>query len=92
MMRVNRRQRLTDGARFSLALGRVLGRKPVEAEVGIVDPLLLGIEQNEAVLVCQTGPARALVVSSCGLGAAMEDDNERRSALRAGRLVSPSDE
>jgi hypothetical protein len=68
---------LPDRLRLARAARGVAGLEPVEAEVGIVRPLLLGKEQGEAVPVGQPRPARTLVIARRILGAAVQHHHQR---------------
>lgn len=77
---------LRDRQRFAGIAPGVAGFEPVEAEVGIVRPLLLGIEHRETVGRRKLRPTRPAIISSGGLGASVQHDNQRhRVAVRVGR-------
>jgi hypothetical protein len=79
------RDHLADRARLAAVARGVFRIEPVEAGVAVVDALLLGHQQREAVVPCERRPARAEIVSSCGLAAAMQHDDERARHLQLRR-------
>ena len=78
---------LADRMRLAVVAFDVAGLKPVEAALGIVGLLLLGIEQDEAVAIGQRGPARAVIVAGGRLRAAMENHHEGRGGGDAVRHI-----
>jgi hypothetical protein len=70
----------------------VVGREPVEAAKRIILLLLLGVEQGEAMAVGEPGPAGTLIVAGGGLGAAVQDDDQRRARAEAVRHVAEAAE
>jgi hypothetical protein len=74
----HRREHRRDRGRLAHAALAVVGAKPVEAAAGIVLEALFRKQQDEAVPFGKLRPAGTLVVAGCILGAAVQDDDERR--------------
>ncbi len=79
------RDHLADRPRLAAVPRSVFRIEPVEAGVAIVDALLLGHHQREAVMLRERRPSRAEIVSSGGLAAAMQHDDERARLLELRR-------
>ncbi|MBB3163666.1 hypothetical protein FHS25_004146 [Rhizobium laguerreae] len=69
----------------------VLWVKPIEAEVWIVCPSLLGKQQREAIVLGQSRPPGPNIISGGGLGAAVQDNHKGHvfPALRRQIDVAP---
>ncbi len=76
------RDHLADRLRLAAAARRVFRAEPVEAGVAVVDALLLGHQQREAIMLGQRRPTRAEIVSRRRLAAAMQHDDERTRLLQ----------
>ena len=74
---------LPDRQGFTSASARIRIRIPVETEIGIVRPRLLGEEQREAMIVGRARPAGIVVIALGILRAAVKHD-DKRSALDEG--------
>ena len=57
----------------------VAGREPVEAAFRVVGPPLLRQQQGEAEAAGEVGPAAGAVEGGRALGAAVQDDDQRRA-------------
>jgi hypothetical protein len=71
----------------SLAL-TILSLKPIKAAVGIIGSLLLGQEQRKTVALRERRPSCTYIVSCCGLGAAVQHDDQRRTFRKGRRSIS----
>ncbi len=69
---------------FAGVAADVFGHEPVEAEVGVVGALLLGKKHGEAMQIGQRRPAGTLVISRGGLGAPVQDDDQRPPVAGSG--------
>ena len=78
---------LPDRVRFAPVAPAVFGLKPVEAAVGIVGALLLRQQQREAVTLGKRRPPCAEIIPGCGLGTAVQHDNEGRIFRKRGRHI-----
>ena len=63
---------------LALVTRTVAGQEPREAGVGVVRPLLLGIDNDKAVTIGERRPTGAARVGLSGLAATMQGDDERR--------------
>ena len=85
----HRLDHLADRQRFAGVAADVFGHEPVEAEIGVVGALLLGEEHGEPMQIGKSRPAGTLVVSRGGLGAAVQDDDQRRVVGEVRRRIDP---
>ena len=77
MTRDHRRDHLADRQHLARTATHVPRREPVEAEVAVVLALLLRKQHRETVAVGHVRPAGAQIIAGRGLGAAVQDDDER---------------
>ncbi|PAV93283.1 hypothetical protein WR25_26393 [Diploscapter pachys] len=64
-----------------MAAGHVLGREPIEAQIGVVGAPLLGEQQHEPGFVGNLRPAGATVIARRGLRTAVQHDHQRGPGL-----------
>lgn len=76
---LNSQYHLSDRKYFALSASGVAWLEPVEATHRIISPLLLGIENGEALLLRQLRPARRPVISGGRLRASVQHDDQRAS-------------
>ncbi len=80
---------LSDGQRFSLAPLDIAEFEPIEAAGGVIGPLLLGKQQDEAVAVGERRPPCSMIVVCRGLRAPVQHNDERRIGGKPRRRVAP---
>ena len=73
---------LRDRGASPLPAAGVAGAIPVEAQIVIVGAGLLGKQHGEAVAVGELRPAAAAIIHRGILGAAVEDDDQRRAGRK----------
>lgn len=84
----HRGDHLPDGHGLALVAPRVGGIEPVEAQVRVVLPNLLGKEDDETVILGERRPAGAGVVAGGGLRAAVQHHHQgRRGRQMLGHMV-----
>jgi hypothetical protein len=79
---------LPNGKRFALIALAVFGLKPIKTAIGIVGPLLLGQKQGKTVAVREGRPSGPEIVSCCGLGASVQNDDKCGIVRKSGRSIA----
>lgn len=80
---------LPDGQCLTRIPADVAGLEPVEAEIGIVRPLLLGIKHRKSAPLGELGPAGTCGVALCRLCAAMQRNDQRGPGGYDRRPIQP---